>query len=503
MVGKKIFIGIDSGTQGTKGVVFDLASGEILAESYALHGMLEDNEGKREQYPEWWIVACEKVISDLVSQSNVNAKDVEAIGVSGQQHGFVPLDKDGEVIRPAKLWCDTSTTAQCETITKNAGGPASVVNAIGNSVAAGFTASKVLWLAENEPENYDKLATILLPHDYINYWLTGEKKTECGDASGTAYFDVANRRWSDKLLKAMDPSGKLSDCLPELIESDLPVGSVRPELAKEFGFKKGVLVSSGGGDNMIAAIGTGNVRPGVVTASLGTSGTIYAYSDKPVIDSEGELAAFCSSTGGWLPLVCTMNVTIATELTKNLLELNTARLNSFAERANPGSDGLLLLPFFNGERTPALPDSRATLYGLTSANYTPDNVCRSAMEGATFGLRYGLDVMRRQGVNPSEVRLVGGGAKSPLWRQIVADIFGCPVVRPMAAEAGALGAAIQAIWCYMHNLGENISMGELTDRYVIMDEARGLQPISANVELYNEIYEKYLKLDKALRPVYA
>ena len=138
---------------------------------------------------------------------------------------------------------------------------------------------------------------------YINYWLTGEKKTECGDASGTAYFDVANRRWSDKLLMAMDPSGKLSDCLPELIESDLPVGSVRPELAKEFGFKKGVLVSSGGGDNMIAAIGTGNVRPGVVTASLGTSGTIYAYSDKPVIDSEGELAAFCSSTGGWLPLV--------------------------------------------------------------------------------------------------------------------------------------------------------------------------------------------------------
>ena len=253
---------------------------------------------------------------------------------------------------------------------------------------------------------------------------------------------------------------------------------------------------------MIAAIGTGNVQPGVVTASLGTSGTIYAHSDKPVIDPDGELAAFCSSTGGWLPLVCTMNVTVATELTKNLLELNTAKLNSYAERAKPGSEGILLLPFFNGERTPALPNSTATLHGMTSANYTPDNVCRSAMEGATFGLRYGLDVMRRQGVDPSEVRLVGGGAKSPLWRQIVADVFGCPVVRPVVAEAGALGAAIQALWCYIHHSGESLSLGELTARYVEMDEAGGSQPIPSNVELYNELYEKYLKLDEALRSVY-
>lgn len=502
MVGKQLYLGIDSGTQGSKAVIFDEASGDIIAQCYRPHELLQDNRGKREQEPAWWIEACEAIITEILQHPEVDSKDLKAIGVSGQQHGLVPLDKEGRVIRPAKLWCDTATTAQSETITKRAGGPREVICCIGNSVAAGFTASKILWLAENEPENYEQLAAVLLPHDYINYWLTGEKKTECGDASGTAYFDVAKRKWSDELLKAIDPTGKLAGCLPELIESHMPIGIVRPELAEKFGLANDVLVASGGGDNMIAAIGTGNVKPGVVTASLGTSGTIYAYSDKPVIDPEGELAAFCSSTGGWLPLVCTMNVTVATELTKNLLQLDTDTLNSLAESAAPGSNGLVLLPFFNGERTPALPAASATLHGMTTNNYTQANLCRSAMEGATFGLRYGMDVLNRRGVTPTEIRLVGGGAKSPLWQQITADIFNCPVVRPIADEAGALGAALQALWCHMRERGENIEIGEITDRYVGMDEACGAEPNQATAEFYNGMYEKYLALDKALRPVY-
>lgn len=496
---RQLYIGIDSGTQGTKGVVLDLAMGDILAEAYGTHGLTENNDGTREQHPQWWIDACEKVLGSLLASPKLKASEIRAIGVSGQQHGFVPLDKNGLVIRPAKLWCDTATTKQCDAITEAAGGPEAVVAAIGNSVAAGFTASKVRWLMDNEPENYDRLATVLLPHDYINFWLTGERKAEYGDASGTAYFDVANRTWSESLLKAVDPSGKLAECLPELIESAQPVGTVRTELADKYGLRKDVLVSSGGGDNMMAAIGTGNVTPGVITASLGTSGTIYAYSDQPVIDPAGELAAFCSSTGGWLPLVCTMNVTVATELTKNLLELDTARLNIMAENAKPGSDGILLLPYFNGERTPALPNATATLHGMTSVNYTPANLCRSAMEGATFGLRYGLDVMRRQGVSAAEIRLVGGGAKSPLWRQIVADIFGCPVVRPLVSEAGALGAAIQAIWCHMRHNGEKIELGVLADRYVSMDEHSATTPDTANAELYDALYKRYLELDNSLR----
>ena len=495
----ELYIGIDSGTQGTKGVILDAGSGEILDEAHAPHGLLEDNAGLREQHPSWWLTACHTVISRLVAGPRVDPAMVRGIGVSGQQHGFVPLDAAGAVIRPAKLWCDTATTAQCAAITRRAGGPEAVMAAIGNPVAAGFTASKVVWLKDNEPENYDRLATILLPHDYINFWLTGERRTECGDASGTAFFDVRRRAWSGELLDAMDPSGKLAACLPELIESDQPVGVVRPELAREFGFAGDVLVSSGGGDNMMAAIGTGNVVPGRVTASLGTSGTIYAFSETPVVDPMGELAAFCSSSGGWLPLVCTMNVTVATELTRNLLELSTGRLNEMAEAAGPGSDGLLLLPYFNGERTPALPGATATLHGMNSTNYTPQNLCRAAMEGATFGLRYGLDVMRRLGLEPSEIRLVGGGAKSGLWRQIVADILGYPVLRPRAEEAGALGAAIQAMWCVTTDRGEKVPLPELTARYVTMDVTHGAEPDPARKGVYADIYGRYLQLDKAMR----
>ena len=496
-----LFIGIDSGTQGTKGLVLDGASGEILAEAHAPHALLEDGAGKREQEPGWWIAACRTVLGKLVSDPRVDPALVRGIGVSGQQHGFVPLDVAGEVIRPAKLWCDTATTAQCNAITESMGGQEAVVNAIGNSVAVGFTASKAVWLKDNEPENYDRLATILLPHDYINYWLTGERRTECGDASGTAYFDVAQRRWSLEMLTAMDPSGKLVDCLPELIESDQPAGVVRPEVAAEFGFGRNVLVSSGGGDNMIAAIGTGNVVPGVVTASLGTSGTIYAHSNEPVIDPQGELAAFCSSTGGWLPLVCTMNVTVATELTRNLLGIDTAELNVLAARADEGAGGVMLLPYFNGERTPALPGATATLHGLNTSNYAPANLCRAAMEGATYGLRYGLGVLQRLGVKPAEIRLVGGGAKSALWRQMVADVFDCPVVRPVVEEAGALGAAIQAVWCVRRDGGDKVAVADLATRYVAMDASGGAAPSAGAVEKYAELYGKYLALDTLLRAV--
>ena len=499
MGAEQIFLGLDSGTQSTKGLALDRDTGEVLAEAHALHDIIENSQGRREQDPAWWVDATDQVIGSLCRQLGPRRSRVRGIGVSGQQHGFVPLDKKGEVIRPAKLWCDTATTAQCAAITEAAGGQRAVVEAIGNSVAAGFTASKVVWLRDNEPENFARLATILLPHDYLNFWLTGECRTECGDASGTAYFDVANRRWSKPLLDAMDPNGRLIDCLPELISSDQPVGVVRSDLAREFGFGPDVLVSSGGGDNMIAAIGTGNVVPGVVTASLGTSGTIYAHSDTPVIDPQGELAAFCSSTGGWLPLVCTMNVTVATESTRRLLGLDTAGLNRLAEEAGAGASGVMLLPFFNGERTPALPAATASLHGLTPSNYTPANLCRAAMEGATFGLRYGLDVLRRLGVRPVEVRLVGGGGKSALWRQMVADVFGCPVVRPVVEEAGALGAAIQAVWCARTAEGGRTALKDLTDRYVAM--APGAEPDAGAEARYAELYERYLELDRALRPV--
>jgi len=498
----ELFIGIDSGTQGSKVVIFDRQAGALVSEGYAAHRLIEKPDGTREQDPAWWLEAISSAITAAISRAGTPAKHVRAIGVSGQQHGFVPLDAAGRVIRPAKLWCDTATAAEASAITTRLGGEKNVIELIGNPIAAGYTASKVEWLKQHEPHHYRRLATILLPHDYINFWLTGERKSEFGDASGTAYFDVRRRQWCDEVLNAIDDSGKLNHCLPELIQSQEAVGTIRPDIARKFGFDESVLVASGGGDNMMAAIGTGNVTAGVVTASLGTSGTIYCCADEPVIDPEGELAAFCSSDGHWLPLVCTMNVTVSTELTRSLLDLDIAALNAEASQAAPGAGGLVLLPYFNGERTPALPNARATLFGMTSTNYTPENLCRAAMEGATFGLRYGLDVLRRNGVHPGEIRLVGGGSKSKLWRQIVADVFNCPVVCPITQEAGALGAALQALWCYSHARGEQASLQKITDAFVSLDPATTTEPDKRNVDTYNAIYETYLQLDAQMRAMY-
>lgn len=498
----QLFIGIDTGTQGTKAIIFSRSKGKILSESYTPHQIIENAPGRKEQDPLWWINACTESIQNALQKENLNPKHVLAIGVSGQQHGMVPLDKNGNVIRPAKLWCDTETSKQADQLTGKLGGIEKTVERIGNSIAVGFTASKILWLKENEPENYQKITTVLLPHDYINYWLTGEKRTEFGDASGTAYFDVRERKWSNEVLRAIDESGKLNHCLPEIVQSHEPNGKIRREIAEKFGFSNDVIVSSGGGDNMIAAIGTGNVSPGVVTASLGTSGTIYCLSEKPVVDPRGELAAFCSSDGNWLPLVCTMNVTVSTELTRSLLGLDIKALNEKVATSPAGANGLILLPYFNGERTPALPNAKATLYGIDSTNYTPENICRAAMEGATFGLRYGLDVLRRNGIVPNEIRLVGGGAKSKIWRQIVADIFNCPVICPITQEGGALGAAIQALWCYLVQKGEKVSLKELTDDFVSLNESTRTEPEKTIANQYNEIYKKYLELNDILKPMY-
>ena len=241
---------------------------------------------------------------------------MRASGISGQQHGLVVLDAAHEPVRASKLWCDTSTEPQCRRIMEAAGGPAAYQKEIGNGLPPGFTASKILWLKENEPENYRRVRHILLPHDYLNFYLTGEMVAESGDASGTGYFRVREREWSKAALSWIDPGRDLLSCIPRLIPSSAPAGQLRGELQHRWGMSSKVVVSSGGGDNMMGAIGSGNVKPGMVTVSLGTSGTLYSYSASPVVDPKAEIAAFCDSTGGWLPLVCTMNVTVATEMVR-------------------------------------------------------------------------------------------------------------------------------------------------------------------------------------------
>jgi xylulokinase len=491
------FIGIDSGTQSTKTILFDAASGEVVASASASYDLIEGlPTGHKEQDPAEWIAAARATISTVLTKANVDRKQIKGIGVSGQQHGFVPLDANDQVIRPAKLWCDTATAAECEEIINNLGGLGPTIEAVGNGIPAGFTASKILWLKKHEPENYARLASILLPHDYLNFWLTGRKSMEHGDASGTALLDVRNRTWSKEAIDAIDP--RIAEMLPALINADEIAGTLREELAKEFGLSQQVIVSSGGGDNMMGAIGTGNVKPGVVTVSLGTSGTIYACASKPVIDPQGEVAAFCDSTGLWLPLICTMNVTVATEMVREQFALSHEDLAQAVASVPAGNDGLMLIPFFEGERTPNSPNGTGVYFGLREKTFSIPHFARAAMEGTTLGLNYGLNRLRGLGLELREIRATGGGAKSAVWRQILADIFNAEVVCTVSEEGAAVGAAIQAIWAYHKQQGKPVSIEELGTRYIALDESTRVKPNTESAELYARMQPLHDRLAKDL-----
>jgi xylulokinase len=494
-----LFIGIDSGTQSVKAIVLDLDARRVVAEARAPHALIDGlPPGHMEQHPTAWTAALDTVLGAVAAK--IDRTRVRGVGVSGQQHGFVPLGARGEVIRPAKLWCDTSTTAECALITKKLGGPKAALRKTGNLILPGFTAPKILWLKRHEPANYRRLRHVLLPHDYLNFFLTGNCFMEFGDASGTALLDVRKRAWSREAIAAIDPN--LADWLPPLSASHESAGTLRPELAQKYGFPDGVVVSAGGGDNMMGAIGTGNVAPGVVTASFGTSGTIYAFAKTPVVDPEGEIAAFCSSTGGWLPLLCTMNVTTVTEQARALFGFDHAALDAAVASTPAGAGGLVLLPYLAGERTPNVPDGSGSLVGLTQKNFRPANFARAAMEGATMGMNYGLCRLAALGVKAKEIRVTGGGAKSPAWRQIMADVFGVPVVALVEDEGAALGGALQAAWCSARREGRNAKISEFTTGIVAVNEATRCVPIRANVVRYRELQAAQDQLSLALRGVF-
>ena len=499
---RDILIGVDSGTQSTKALVVDAKTGKVLGTGTAAYGLIPNlPPGAKEQHPRDWVVATRKAIQAALKQAKARPGEVVAIGVSGQQHGFVPLDKSGAVIRPAKLWCDTSTAAECEEITTKLGGAKKTIAALGNAILPGFTAPKILWLKKHEPENFAKLATVLLPHDYLNFWLTGERVMEFGDASGTALLDVRKRNWSAAALKAIDAG--LAGKLPRLISSDEPAGKLAATTAKELGLNPGILVSAGGGDNMMGAIGTGNTRPGVVTASFGTSGTIYACADKPIIDPQGEIAAFCDSTNRWLPLLCTMNVTVATEMVRKDFGLEHAVFEKMAAKVPAGCDGLFLLPYLEGERTPNVPDGTGVYFGVTPLTFAAKHFARATMEGVTLGMNYGLNRLATLGVKAKQIRATGGGANSKLWRQIMADVFNAEVVTLKVSEGAAYGAALQALWCWRLQAGEKLSIGDLTDKFVTLNHAETATPKKNAVAVYRELQALQDDLSRSLRGVFA
>jgi len=494
-----LYIGIDSGTQSTKAVVLDLKTRKVVAEARASYDLIQGlPAGHMEQHPADWTAALDIVIKAVVAK--VDAKRVLGIGVSGQQHGFVPLDGSGAVIRPAKLWCDTSTTAECEILTRKLGGTKAALRKVGLAFLPGFTAPKILWLKRHEPANFKKLRHVLLPHDYLNFYLTGNYFMEHGDASGTALMDVRKRTWSKAVIGAIDP--RLADWLPPLSSSDGIAGNLTAEMGAKYGLSTDVIISAGGGDNMMGAIGTGNVKPGVVTASFGTSGTIYAFANQAVVDPRGEIAAFCSSTDGWLPLLCTMNVTTVTEQMRGLFGQDHKAFNAAVKSVPAGANGLVFLPYITGERTPNVPDGSGVMLGLSATNMTSAHLARASMEGVTMGMNYGLRRLAEMGVRAKEIRVTGGGAKSPVWRQIMADVFGVPVVAMVEDEGAALGGAIQAAWALARRNNAKSMITRFTEGVVAVKEATRCQPNSKNVERYRALQAVQDKMSLSVREVF-
>ena len=488
-------LGIDLGTQALKVVFYDFEARELVAIESAPLDLYQADIGVAEQQSHWWLNALRDAIAKVDPDIRHTGR---AIAVSGQQHGFVAIDQADEVLAPVKLWCDTSTERECAEIMDAFGGRDACIAEVGNPVLPGYTASKIRRLKKSQLHAYRKMDCILLPHDYLNLYLTGERCMEMGDASGTGFLDVRRRVWSAKMLKAIDPERDLSECLPALTYSNDAIGRLRPQAADDLDLPADVPVAIGGGDNMMGAIGTGNVRPGNMTMSLGTSGTVYAYADQPVVDPKGNIAAFCSSTGGWLPLLCTMNCTVTTELVRGLLDADIARFEAEISSAPRGADGVLTLPFFNGERTPNLPNAKGCIMGLSSSNMNPTNLLRSAVEGATFALKFGIEELNSLGVAASEIVLTGGGVKSDKWRQLVADICAVPVTVFKQDEGAAFGAALQALQL----VETGASMGELVDTHLVRDDGRCCEPRKAAVSSYIELYGEYQRAVGAISTLY-
>jgi xylulokinase len=489
-----LFLGLDVGTQGTKALLLDGDSGAVAGRGAAPHGLIAGlPEGAVEQDPQQWLDAARAASAQaLAAAGRGAAARVAGVAVSGQQHGLVVLDGEERVVRPAKLWCDTSTAAEAEELSA----------ALGRRVPVGYTASKILWLKRREPQRWAAVKRVLLPHDYLNLMLTGEATMEAGDASGTGLFDPVARRFDAAAIAAVD--ARLFELLPPLLPAGSPAGPLTDAGARLIGLRAGVPVATGSGDNMLSAIGSGATRPGVAVASLGTSGTVFSYSPRPVVDPAGLIAPFCDATGGWLPLLCVMNCTNVTEEVRAAFGAGAggdhaeqlAALTDAAARVPPGCGGVLWLPYLQGERVPDLPRAAGALVGLRAGSLSPGMLFRAAIEGTTLNIGWGVERMRALGLPVSRVRVVGGGAQNALWRQILADVLAAPVERLAEAESAALGAALQAQWTVRRLQGERVSADDAATP-AVRTTGEVTEPDAGRSAVYREAGQRFRELAAA------
>lgn len=437
------FLGIDIGTGGTRAVLIN-ADGEIIASATAEHAPFASPEiGWAEQSPADWWRASVAAVREVLAQENVRAEEIAAVSFSGQMHGSVFLDERDEILRPSLLWCDQRTDVQCRQITERIGAE-KLIELVCNPAVTGFTLPKILWVREHEPEIWQRVRSILLPKDYVRFRLSGDKASDVADSSGTLLFDVQNRRWSGEMLAAFEIDEKL---LPRVFESVEVTGTVSKKAAAETGLIEGTLIIAGAGDNAAGAVGMGITRSGATSATIGTSGVVFAVTDAPLLDPQGRIHTLCHAIPGrWH----NTGVTLSAGLSLKWFRENLGGGKSYDElvdeaaQASAGSDGALWLPYLMGERTPHLdPHARAALIGLT-ARHTRASVVRAVLEGVAFSLRDAFEVLKELNVPVDSIRLGGGGAKSDLWRQIQADVYRQTVETIEAEEGAAFGAALLA-----------------------------------------------------------
>lgn len=487
-----LYLGIDCGTQGTKAIVFDSESGVVLSKGYAKHDIIADKNGTREQNAAWWITALKEAVRTALAKENIDGKKIAACAVSGQQHGLVLLDKSGNVIRNVKLWNDTST-AQCnDEIISDVGSMDDVWREIGTSFPVGFTASKVRFICKNEAYLWNDVSHVLLPHDYINYYLTGEYASDSSEASGTGYYDVIQKRYSSKMMNVIDSSGRLERCAPPIVSWDKPLGKIRADVARDLGLSNETLVAIGGGDNTMGAIGTSAVIPEHCTMSLGTSGTVCLAAPAAKADID-KLIQIYDVLGGYLATICTLNATSATNIVQDLFKLSVEEFDAQIGKAKPGSEGVAVLQYFNGERMPPLPHSQGHIKRLTMQNCKQENIARATAEAVVYTLRWGYDKLLKSFPTPKKFIMTGGGANSRPWRQIVADVFDIPVHVIKSDEGGAFGAALQA----MSIIEKDKTLYDICKKYIRFDEAKTATPRADTVNAYKEYFADFKKLVEA------
>lgn len=498
-------IGIDVGTGGSRAVLIDTA-GKIVASATVEHKpFVSIQTGWAEQDPRDWWRASAAAIRSAITKGGIPAEDIKAVGLSGQMHGAVLLDVVDEVLRPAIIWCDQRSGEQCENLTAKVGG-SRLIELTCNPALTGFTLPKLLWVHDHEPETWRRVRSVLLPKDYVRFRLTGDKATDVADASGTLLLNVAARRWSDEMLDAAEISANV---LPRLYESQEVTGSISPAAAEETGLRAGTPVIAGAGDQAAGAVGLGIVRPGMISATIGTSGVVFAATNTPSLDPRGRVHTFCHAIPGrWHVMGVTQGAGLSLRWFRDqfgVLSTDSTgatdlsggdpydRLTAEAARVPPGSDGLLWAPYLMGERTPHLdPYARAALVGLT-ASHTRAHVVRAILEGVAFSLKDSFEILKELNVPCETIRLGGGGARSELWRQIQADVYGHEVETMAAEEGAAYGVALLA----------GVAAGAWPSVDAACDEIVRTRdqviPDPEATELLHRQYQSYIALYPALR----